>query len=131
MLMKKGFQLIRPSSISMRAFRPLQMRMASHGSAHDHHDDHHHHEAGSEPGGYFLGEPTSKRAWYWWEPMWYFGYYGSFVTFVIFSLYSPQKSPTELAKEEAHRRLLSRGESLGWPLPPNYAITSAKDTPSP
>ncbi len=31
------------------------------------------------------------------------------------------KSVTELAEIEAHKRLAARGETFGWPLPPDYA----------
>ena len=36
-------------------------------------------------------------------------------------------SPSDAAKIEAHRRLASRGESFGWPLPPSYADKSVKE----
>ncbi|KAJ3415508.1 hypothetical protein HDV05_004710 [Chytridiales sp. JEL 0842] len=59
-----------------------------------------------------------SNSWHWWEPLWYFGYIGSFATFFIFQYYSPKKSPQEIAREEAHSRLQQRGESFQYPLPP-------------
>ncbi|TPX36986.1 hypothetical protein SmJEL517_g00883 [Synchytrium microbalum] len=102
----------------------LQSRLASggsvqqhghgHGAAVDdhHHDDHHHAVAGEEPSGYLFGEtPAQAKKWYWWEPMWYFGYL-------------LPMGVCDAAKIEAHRRLAARGETFGWPLPPSYSDKS-------
>ncbi|KAJ3189806.1 hypothetical protein HDU85_000090 [Gaertneriomyces sp. JEL0708] len=85
------------------------------------------HEArGLEPSGYFLGRPAGeKRNWYWWEPLWYFGFYGSFAAFFAFNAFSPRQTPTETAKLEAHRRLAERGETFGWPFPADYGLVKA------
>ncbi|KAI8817393.1 uncharacterized protein EV422DRAFT_570734 [Fimicolochytrium jonesii] len=78
---------------------------------------------GQEPSGYFLGRPGGqKHTWYWWEPMWYFGYYGAFATFFVFQIYSPKVSVTDAAKLEAHRRMAARGETFGWPFPADYSL---------
>ncbi|KAI9100458.1 hypothetical protein DFS34DRAFT_614656 [Phlyctochytrium arcticum] len=78
---------------------------------------------GYEPGGYFLGQPRgSKRAFYWWEPLWYFGYYGMLVSFGVAYAFSPRQSPMEAATVEAHRRLAERGETFGWPFPADYGL---------
>ncbi|TPX63272.1 hypothetical protein SpCBS45565_g06709 [Spizellomyces sp. 'palustris'] len=89
---------------------------------------HAHAPRGFEPSGYFLGRPNgTKRDWYWWEPLWYFGYYGTFATFFIFQAFSTRPTPTEAAKLEAHRRLAERGETFGWPFPADYGLVK-KDT---
>ncbi|KAI8809942.1 hypothetical protein BJ742DRAFT_852420 [Cladochytrium replicatum] len=80
-----------------------------------HHDDHH----GQE---YQEHGSRDKRP-YWWEGLWYVGYYGSFATFFFLYWYSPRQGPTDIAKAEAHRRLAARGEEFAWPLPPGYKIS--------
>ncbi|KAI8801138.1 hypothetical protein BJ742DRAFT_779618 [Cladochytrium replicatum] len=80
-----------------------------------HHDDHHHGQEYQEHG------PRAKRP-YWWETLWYVGYYGSFATFFFLYWYSPRQGPTDIAKAEAHRRLAARGEEFAYPLPPSYKL---------
>ncbi|KAJ1548091.1 hypothetical protein HK096_005340 [Nowakowskiella sp. JEL0078] len=70
--------------------------------------------------------PKGKRDKYWWENLWYYGYYGSFVAFIIASFYDPRETPTQAAKLEAHKRLAERGETFGWPLPPDYALVKSE-----
>ncbi|KAJ3174288.1 hypothetical protein HDU88_000256 [Geranomyces variabilis] len=79
-------------------------------------------ERGFEPSGYFLGRPNAKRDWYWWEPLWYFGYYGTFIAFFTVQAFSPKQSITEQSKVEAHRRMSERGETFGWPFPADYSL---------
>lgn len=48
--------------------------------------------------------------------------------FVVMWHYRAQKTPIEMAKEEAHRRLASRGEEFGYPLPPGYSSYRKKSS---
>ncbi|KAI9365441.1 hypothetical protein DFJ73DRAFT_755912 [Zopfochytrium polystomum] len=95
----------------LRGATPIR-RASSH--AVDHHDRSHEKIL-------LLGTPKNG-GWHFWEPLWYIGYYGSMTVFFVFLAYSPFKSPTLVAKEEAHARLASRGEKFEYPLPPNYAL---------
>ncbi|KAI9342383.1 hypothetical protein BDR26DRAFT_859731 [Obelidium mucronatum] len=89
-------------------------RAASHA-----HDDHHHHEGGGEPAGYFLADPGNKKVKYFWEPVFVWGYLGGTALFLTAYAFSPNKSPSQVAKIEAHKRIAESGETFGWPLPPN------------
>ncbi|KAI9202904.1 uncharacterized protein BJ171DRAFT_512565 [Polychytrium aggregatum] len=93
----------------------------------EHHDDHHHEPEGYEPTGYFLGRAPNDRTRYAWEPVWYYGYYGSIVAFVIAYIYMDKPTLHEQSKLEAHKRLVERGESLDWPLPPSYALVKKSE----
>ena len=54
--------------------------------------------------------------------MWYFGYYGSFFVFATALYFSPNKSLDDYTKEEAQKRMAARGETFGWPFPPDYCV---------
>lgn len=69
-------------------------------------------------------QPGAKRPWYWWEPLWYGGFYGSIALYLVFHAYSPKQNYEERTKLEAHRRLVERGEKFEYPLPPNYSPLS-------
>ncbi|KAJ3053147.1 hypothetical protein HK097_004949 [Rhizophlyctis rosea] len=78
---------------------------------------------GPEPAGYAFGEtPAQRRKWYSWEAPWYIGMYGGTLVWLIAMYYSPNLSPKQAAKIEAHKRLAERGETFGWPLPANYRV---------
>ncbi|ORY53457.1 hypothetical protein BCR33DRAFT_710883 [Rhizoclosmatium globosum] len=84
--------------------------------------DHHGAHFGGEPAGYFLGDPASAskaKTKYFWEPVFVWGYFGGTAVFLTAYAFSPNKSPSQAAKIEAHRRLEKSGESFGWPLPPD------------
>ncbi|KAI8928241.1 hypothetical protein BC831DRAFT_449058 [Entophlyctis helioformis] len=57
---------------------------------------------------------------YFWEPVWYIGMYGSLATWLVFEYFTPRKSPSEWAREQAIKRLEQRGDEFGYPLPPHY-----------
>ncbi|KAJ3089702.1 hypothetical protein HK102_005716 [Quaeritorhiza haematococci] len=88
------------------------------------------HDVGYEPGGYLFGRPPlkagEKRQRYWWEGLWYYGYYGSFIVFFTFEYFSPKTTLSHASKVEAHKRLAERGETFGWPFPPDYALVEPK-----
>ncbi|KAJ3226849.1 hypothetical protein HK099_003961 [Clydaea vesicula] len=88
------------------------------------------HAEGYEPGGYIFGRPPlkpgEKRKKYFWETMWYYGYYGPFIIFFLAEYYSPKHSIVEEAKIEAQKRMAMRGETFGWPFPANYALVEVR-----
>ncbi|KAJ3398681.1 hypothetical protein CcCBS67573_g10631 [Chytriomyces confervae] len=98
---------------------PKQSTAVRFGSSHS---DHHHEHFGGEPTGYFLGAPgkDGKKGKYFWEPVWVWGYLGGTAVFLAAYAYSPNKTVTQVAKIEAHKRLAESGENFGWPFPPGF-----------
>ncbi|KAJ3260263.1 hypothetical protein HK103_000898 [Boothiomyces macroporosus] len=108
--------MLRLRTLNKTLYRPKPILGLRLGSGSAHHDDHHHHD-GEEPSGRFLGLKAG-RPFYFWEPIWYVGFYGSFAVFFALEYFSPKKGPNELARIEAMKRLEARGESAtAWPFP--------------
>ncbi|KAJ3022329.1 UNVERIFIED_CONTAM: hypothetical protein HDU68_009197 [Siphonaria sp. JEL0065] len=101
--------------------RQLTGSVASRASGHGHDDHHDHH--GGEPSGYFLADPANKKTKYFWEPVFVWGYLGGTAVFLTAYAFSPNKSPSQVAKIEAHKRLSESGEAFGWPLPPDCELS--------
>lgn len=58
---------------------------------------------------------------YFWEYMWYVGYILPLVVYAGFEYYAPQRtSVVHEGRREAIRRMEKRGETFGWPFPPDY-----------
>ncbi|KAI9014180.1 ESSS subunit of NADH:ubiquinone oxidoreductase-domain-containing protein [Hyaloraphidium curvatum] len=105
--------LARARLLPRRLFHSSSVRRAGHGD-----------EPFYEPGGYLFNEkplpPGQKRKWEWWEAPIYTGFVGGVVVFAYLYSKKPDHKPTVWARVEAERRLEERGETFGWPFPPNY-----------
>jgi hypothetical protein len=72
-----------------------------------------------------LTQPGRKKEW--WENMWFYGLYGryscslySFAVYLIAETFKTNYAPSDIARQEAIKRLTERGEKFEYPLPVDY-----------